>query len=61
VSLLAWVVLGLWARRRGRKRFLFGPALVVAGVVGIVVACVVTGSGVELGIEGALVPAVVGR
>jgi hypothetical protein len=54
-------VLGLWARLRGRKRFLFGPALVVAGVVGIVVACVVTGSDVELGIEGALVRRVEGR
>jgi leader peptidase (prepilin peptidase)/N-methyltransferase len=55
VSLAAWVVLGLWARFRSRKSFLFGPALVVAGIVGIVVACVLAGSGIELGIEAALI------
>jgi leader peptidase (prepilin peptidase)/N-methyltransferase len=55
VSLAAWVVLGLWARLRSRQSFLFGPALVVAGLVGIVVACALTGSAVKLGIEAALI------
>jgi leader peptidase (prepilin peptidase)/N-methyltransferase len=60
-SLVAWVVLGLWARVRSRKSFLFGPALVIAGLVGIVVACALTGPGVMLGIEAALIHAVGGR
>jgi leader peptidase (prepilin peptidase)/N-methyltransferase len=51
LSLAAWSVLGLWARLRSRERFLFGPALVSSGLVGIVVACAVTGSGTTLSIE----------
>jgi leader peptidase (prepilin peptidase) / N-methyltransferase len=51
LALLTWVVLAFITRRRGRDRFVFGPALVGSSIAAVVVCAILQRSGLVLDIQ----------